>query len=140
MNEVLGYLGLGRMLGLAGVGSCYGTTIAGNAAEGALKKDPTKAASYMILSAIPASQGLYGFVAFIMGILNRDLATEGPLLFGIGLGVGLTCLFSSIRQGQVCANGIVGLAQGHNVMAQTLIYAALPELYGILALVAAIMA
>lgn len=140
MNEVLGYLGLGMMLGLAGIGSCYGTTIAGNAAEGALKKDPTKAASYIILSAIPASQGLYGFVAFIMGILNRDLATEGPLLFGIGLGVGLTCLFSSIRQGQVCANGIVGLAQGHNVMAQTLIYAALPELYGILALVAAIMA
>ena len=140
MNEVLGYLGLGMMLGLAGIGSCYGTTIAGNAAEGALKKDPTKAASYMILSAIPASQGLYGFVAFIMGILNRDLATEGPLLFGIGLGVGLTCLFSSIRQGQVCANGIVGLAQGHNVMAQTLIYAALPELYGILALVVAIMA
>ena len=83
---------------------------------------------------------MYGFVAFIMGILNRDLSTEGPLLFGVGLGVGLICLFSSIRQGQVCANGIVGLAQGHNVMAQTLIYAALPELYGILALVAAIMA
>lgn len=140
MNEVLGYLGLGFMLGLAGIGSCYGTTIAGNAAEGALKKDPSKAASYIILSAIPASQGLYGFVAFIMGILNRDLSTDGPLLFGVGLGVGLVCLFSSIRQGQVCANGIVGLAQGHNVMAQTLIYAALPELYGILALVAAIMA
>ena len=125
MNEILGYLGLGLMLGLSGIGSCYGTTIAGNAAEGALKKDPTKATSYMILSAIPASQGLYGFVAFIMGILNRDLSTEGPLLLGIGLGVGLTCLFSAIRQGQVCANGIVGLAQGHNVMAQTLIYAAL---------------
>ena len=140
MNEILGYLGLGLMLGLSGIGSCYGTTIAGNAAEGALKKDPTKATSYMILSAIPASQGLYGFVAFIMGILNRDLSTEGPLLLGIGLGVGLTCLFSAIRQGQVCANSIVGLAQGHNVMAQTLIYAALPELYGILSLVAAIMA
>ena len=140
MNEILGYLGLGLMLGLSGIGSCYGTTIAGNAAEGALKKDPTKATSYMILSAIPASQGLYGFVAFIMGILNRDLSTEGPLLLGIGLGVGLTCLFSAIRQGQVCANGIVGLAQGHNVMAQTLIYAALPALYGILSLVAAIMA
>ena len=140
MNELVGYLGLGFMLGLAGIGSCYGTTIAGNAAEGALKKDPTKAASYIILSAIPASQGLYGFVAFIMGILNRDLSADGPLLFGVGLGVGLICLFSSIRQGQVCANGIAGLAQGHNVMAQTLIYAALPELYGILALVAAIMA
>lgn len=136
MNEVLGYLGLGMMLGLAGIGSCYGTTIAGNAAEGALKKDPTKAASYMILSAIPASQGLYGFVAFIMGILNRDLATEGPLLFGIGLGVGLTCLFSSIRQGQVCANGIAAIGQGHDVFSNTLILAVFPELYAIVALAA----
>ena len=36
MNELLGYLGWGLMLGLAGVGSAYGTTIAGYAAAGAL--------------------------------------------------------------------------------------------------------
>lgn len=68
MNEILGYLGLGLMLALAGIGSCFGTTIAGSAAEGALKKDPSKSASYMILSALPATQGLYGFVAFLMSI------------------------------------------------------------------------
>ena len=44
MNELLGYLGMGLMLALAGIGSCYGTSIAGNAAEGALKKDPSKSA------------------------------------------------------------------------------------------------
>ena len=54
LNLLLGYLGLGLMLALAGIGSCYGTTIAGNAAEGALKKDPSKSAGYMILSAMPA--------------------------------------------------------------------------------------
>ena len=32
MNEILGYIGLGLMLGLAGIGSSYGTTIAANAA------------------------------------------------------------------------------------------------------------
>ena len=37
MNEILGYLGWGLMLGLALVGSSIGTTITGNAAEGALK-------------------------------------------------------------------------------------------------------
>ena len=26
MNEILGYLGLGLMLALAGIGSCFGTT------------------------------------------------------------------------------------------------------------------
>lgn len=111
MNEVLGYVGLGLMLALAGIGSCYGTTIAGNAAEGALKKDASKSASYMILSALPATQGLYGFVAFLMS-MGKDFTTQGPLMFGIGLGVGLVCLFSAIRQGQVSANGIVGVSQG----------------------------
>ena len=138
MNEILGYLGLGLMLGLSGIGSCYGTTIAGNAAEGALKKDATKSASYMILSALPATQGLYGFVAFLMS-MGRDFATEGPLMLGIGLGVGLICLFSAIRQGQISASGIVGISQGHNVLTNTLIYAAFPEFYAILSLVAALM-
>jgi V/A-type H+-transporting ATPase subunit K len=138
MNEILGYIGLGLMLGLAGIGSCYGTSIAANAAEGALKKNPGKSSSYMVLSAMPATQGLYGFIAFMM-TMGRA-ATNGALLFGIGLGVGLICLFSAIRQGQICANGIIGISQGHDVMTNTMIYAALPEFYAILALVGALLA
>ena len=45
MNEILGYIGLAMMLGLSGIGSSIGTTIAGNAAEGALKKNPEKSSS-----------------------------------------------------------------------------------------------
>ena len=138
LNTILGYLGLGLMLGLAGVGSSIGTTIAGNAAEGALKKNPEKSSSYMILSAMPATQGLYGFVAFLMW-LGKDFAADGAMLFGVGISVGLVCLMSAIRQGQVCANGIVGIIQGHDVQTNTMIYAALPEFYAILALVAALM-
>ena len=141
MEAILGYIGLGLMLGLAGVGSSFGTTIAGNAAEGALKKDPEKSSGYMILSALPATQGLYGFVAFLMW-LNKGaewIVSNGATCFGVGVSVGLVCLFSAIRQGQVCANGIVGLSQGHDVQTNTMIYAALPEFYAILALVAALM-
>ncbi|MCI7556187.1 MAG: ATPase [Paludibacteraceae bacterium] len=138
MNLILGYLGLGLMLALAGIGSCYGTTIAGNAAEGALKKNPAKSSSYMILSAMPATQGLYGFVAFLMWV-GKDFAADGLMLFAVGLSVGLVCLFSAIRQGQVCANGIAGIAAGHDVQTNTMIYAALPEFYAILALVASLM-
>ena len=138
INEILGYLGFGLMLGLAGIGSAIGTTIAGNAAEGALKKNPEKSSTYMILSALPATQGIYGFVAFLMW-MGKDFASQGPLLFGVGLAVGAVCLLSAIRQGQVCANGIIGVSQGHEVMTNTLIYAALPEFYAILSLVAALM-
>lgn len=131
----LGYLGLGLMLALAGIGSCYGTTIAANAAEGALKKEPGKSAGYMILSAMPASQGLYGFVAFMM--TAGEISSENGIMnFCIGLCVGMVFLLSAIRQGQLCANGIVGMSQGHDVQTNTMIYAALPEFYAILALVA----
>ena len=139
INLILGYLGLGLMLALAGIGSCYGTTIAGNAAEGALKKNPAKSSSYMILSAMPATQGLYGFVAFLMWV-GKDFAADGLMLFAVGISVGLVCLFSAIRQGMVCANGIAGIAAGHDVQTNTMIYAALPEFYAILALVGALMA
>ena len=135
MNELLGYLGMGLMLGLAGIGSWYGTTIAGNAAEGALKKDPSKSSGYMILSALPATQGLYGFLAFLLHV-SKVNAETGLLWFGVGIAVGIVCLFSGIRQGQVCAAGIQGLAQGHDVQTNTMIYAAFPEFYAILALVA----
>ena len=138
INEILGYLGWGLMLGLSGIGSAFGTTIAGNAAEGALKKNKEKSSSYMILSALPATQGLYGFVAFLMW-MSKDFAADGLKLFAIGLVVGVVFLISAIRQGQVCANGIAGIASGHDVQTNTMIYAALPEFYAILSLVAALM-
>jgi len=140
LNLILGYLGLGLVLALAGIGSALGTTTAGNAAEGALKKKPEASGSYMVLSALPATQGIYGFVAFFMMLskIKADPA-NGLLIFGVGACVGLVCMISAMRQGQVCANGIVGVSQGHDVFTNTLIYAALPEFYAILGLVGALM-
>ena len=138
MNEILGYIGLASMLALSMIGSAIGTTIAGNAAEGALKKNPEKSSGYMILSAMPASQGLYGFIAFLIW-MSKDFATDGITLFAVGLAVGVVCLFSAIRQGQVCANGIINISQGHDVQTNTMIYAAFPEFYAILGLIAALM-
>ena len=134
---ILGYLGLGLMLGLSGVGSAFGTTIAANAAEGGLKKNAEKSSAYMILSALPATQGLYGFVAFLM--MKSLIDTNPILLFGLGIGMGIVFLLSAIRQGQVCANGIANIGAGHDVLANTMIYAALPEFYAILALIGSLM-
>lgn len=141
LTTLLGFLGLGLVLALPGIGSAYGTTIAGNSAEGALKKNPDASSSYMILSALPATQGIYGFVAFFMMLsqMLADAEANGMKIFAIGLCVGIVCMISAIRQGQVSANGINGIAQGHDVFVNTLIYAALPELYAILGLVGAIM-
>ena len=141
LSTLLGYLGLGLVLSLAGIGSAIGTTTAGNAAEGALKLKPEGSGSYLVLSALPATQGIYGFVAFflMLGKMTADPTTNGLIVFGVGACVGLVCMLSAIRQGQVCANGIVGVSQGHDVFTNTLIYAALPEFYAILGLVGALM-
>ncbi len=145
LATILGYLGLGLVLALAGIGSSIGTSTAGNAAEGDLKKRPEASGNFMVLSALPATQGIYGFVAFFMllGKMREAVATQDPtqgfIIFGVGLSVGLACMISAMRQGQVCANGIVGISQGHDVFTNTLIYAALPEFYAILGLVGALM-
>ena len=72
---ILGYLGVALMVGLSGVASCIGTSIAGMASVGAMKKNGGAFGSYMILSAIPGSQGLYGFVGYfiIKGFLTDSM-------------------------------------------------------------------
>ena len=136
---VLAYIGIGLMVGLSGIGSIYGVSISGNAAIGAMKKDPESFGSYMVLSALPSTQGLYGFVGyFVMSGLFENPVTwpVAAAVFGAGLAMGLAGLFSGIRQGQVCANGIAAIGSGHKVFGNTLILAVFPELYAIVALAA----
>ena len=114
MNLFIAYIGIAVMVGLSGIGSAYGVTIAGNAAIGALKKNDS---------------------AF--GILTPEItAIQASAVLGAGIALGLVALFSAIRQGQVCANGIAAIGQGHNVFSNTLILAVFPELYAIVALAA----
>ncbi len=132
---ILAYIGVALMVGLAGIASAVGTAICGQASVGAMKKNGGAFGSYMVLSALPGSQGLYGFVCFFLvkGFLNADTSMlQGAAIFGAGILVGIVNLAASIYQGKVCANGIAAIGNGHNVMAKTLILAAFPELYAIL--------
>ena len=116
---VLAFVGVALMIGLAGIGSAYGVTIAGNAAVGALKK-VDKFGNFIVLTALPGTQGLYGFAGYFIfanmaGVLTPDITPlQAASVFGGGLALGIVGLFSAIRQGQVCANGIAGIAQGHD--------------------------
>ncbi len=132
---LIAYIGIGLMVGLSGIGSAFGVTIAGNAAIGALKKNSAAFGNYMILSAMPASQGLYGFAGYfiISGLLTPEITMlQAAGVLGAGLVMGFVGLFSAIRQAQLCANGIAAIGGGNNVFGNTLILAAFPELYAIL--------
>ena len=134
----MAYVGVALMVGLAGIASAVGTSICGQAAVGAMKKNGGAFGSYMILSALPGSQGLYGFVCFFMvqGMLASPTMVQGAAILGAGILVGIVNLAAAIYQGKVCANGIVAVGNGHDVMGKTLILAAFPELYAILTVAA----
>lgn len=135
----LAYMGIFLMVGLTGVGSAIGVTITGNASIGAMKKNADAFGNYMVLSALPGTQGLYGFLGYFL--LKSHLTPEmtwaaAAAVFGAGLTLALTGIFSAIRQGQVCANGIAGIGAGYDVFGKTMILAVFPELYAIVSLAA----
>lgn len=140
LNLLLAYAGIAIMLILSGVGSAYGVTIAGNAAVGALKKNDGAFGNFLVLTALPGTQGLYGFAGYFMfqtifSVLTPDISMlQAAAVLAGGLTLGFVGLFSAIRQGQVCANGIAAIGQGHNVFTNTLVLAVFPELYAIVAL------
>ena len=115
---LLAYLGIALMTGLTFIGSSYGVTIAGNAVVGAMKKNPDALGTYIALSALPSSQGLYGFVGYFM--MQKFLVADISML-------------------AACANGIAGVGAGHNVFGATMVMAVFPELYAILALLVVIL-
>ena len=136
---LLAYVGIALMTGLTFIGSSYGVTICGNAVVGAMKKNPDALGTYIALSALPSSQGLYGFVGYFMMqkfLVDSITMLNATAVFGAGLVLGFAGLFSAIRQAEVCANGIAAIGQGHDVFSNTLILAVFPELYAIVALAA----
>ena len=136
---ILAYVGVVLMVGVSGLASAVGTARCGMAAVGALKKNGGAFGSYMILSALPGSQGLYGFVCFFMvqGLISAEMSMlQAAAVFGAGLLVGMVNLLAAVYQGKVCANGIAAIGNGHDVMGKTLILAAFPELYAILTVAA----
>ncbi len=138
---ILAYIGLALMLALSGIGSSIGVVMGGNATIGAMKKNPDAFGNYMLLSALPGTQGLYGFGGFFIinnsGIIDPQMTfLQGMAILAAGLELGAVALISALKQGSVCANGIASIGAGNNVFGNTMILAVFPELYAIIAFAA----
>ena len=72
-----------------------------------------------------------------LGVIDA-LVTAEPAE-AVAVTVGESEFIGVVGRTDECASGIVGISQGHDVQTNTMIYAALPEFYAILALVAALM-
>jgi len=139
---ILAYTGLAIMIALSGIGSSIGVVMGGNATLGAMKKEPDKFGNYMILAALPGTQGLYGFGGYFVidklyGLITPEITMfNGVAVLSMGLFLGFVALISAIQQGKVVSNGISAIGSGHDVFGNTLILAVFPELYAIIAFAA----
>ena len=138
---ILAYTGLAIMLIFSGVGSAIGVSKGGNATVGALKKKPDSFGSYVLLSALPGTQGLYGFAGFFIintqGVITPEMTMlQGVAILAAGLTLGFVGFFSALNQGDVTSNGIAGIGSGYDIFGKTMVLAVFPELYAIIAFAA----
>lgn len=132
----IAYFGIFLMVALSGLGSAIGTVRDGSATIGALKKNDEIFGNCMLLSALPGTQGLYGFGGFFI-IKTHITSTMAMLpavgILAAGLIMGIVGYFSALQQAKIVANGIESMGQGNDVFGKTLILAVYPELYAIIA-------
>lgn len=140
MNYLVAYLGVALAVALAGIGSAVGVGIAAQASTGVMSVDPKKFGKLLLLSALPGTQGIYGFVIAFLLIQKIALFTvDNPLtmaigwkIFAAGLPIALAGLMSGIHQGKVCAGGAMMTAKQPDDSAKALILAVFVEFYAIL--------
>ena len=80
------------------IGIAYGVTIAGNASIGALKKNDSAFSNFLVLTALPGRQGLYGLAGYFM--------------FQSIVGV-LTPAITGIQAAAVLGSGIASVSYTH---------------------------
>ena len=137
----LAVAGAAFAVAFAGAGSSIGVGAAGQAGAGVVAEKPELFGKVLILEALPATQGIYGFlVAFLIlmftGILAGDpidlTLAQGFQIFFAGVPVGLAGYFSGAHQGRVSAAGIGMVAKSPADMGKAMVLSAMVETYAVL--------
>lgn len=140
---VLALLGAAMAVGLAGIGSSIGVGYAGQASAGAMSEDPKNFARYLILTALPGTQGIYGFIGAFLILMQIKLLTGKPLpltlqqgwgFFLSSLPVAIAGLISAIHQGKVCSAGVGLTVKRPQDSAKAMVLAVFVEFYAVLGL------
>ncbi len=142
LGVILAIGGAALAVALAGIGSSIGIGYASQAADGVLSEEPDKFVSTLILSALPGTQGIYGFVgAFLVinkiGLLGEAIqitSGQGWQILLACLPVGIGGLFSGIHQGKVSAAGMAVVAKQSKDFMKAVVLSALVETYAVLGL------
>jgi len=138
MILVLAWIGVFAPMALGAVGSSIGCSRAGQAACGAMLATESGYGKFIGVSAMPASQTIYGIVVTLTlsRSVNNPAAAVG--LLGIGLLAGIALMTSAIYQGYACSSAISVSKDKPEVFGISLAPAAMVEGFAVFALVFAL--
>lgn len=140
----IGIAGVALSVALAGIGSSLGIRYAAEAANAAMIEEPKNFGKYLVLTALPGTQGIYGFVIAFLA-MTQLLSVEavsvasGLSVFFACLPMGLAGLFSGVYQGKVTAAGINMTVKHPDQSGKALVLGVFVEFYAILGFVISIM-
>ena len=137
MSELINaqFVGAILALGLGAIGSSIGCGLAGMTSHGVMAKVDEGHGLILGLSAMPASQTIYGFVLMI---LLQGSNAQPSTAFGIGLGAGLAFMTSAIYQGKACSSAILGVSKKSSISGKVFLAPGIVESFALFALVGGI--
>jgi len=150
----IGIIGLALTALLCGVGSGLGLKATGKASAGVLAEDPSKFSKVIVLTLLPATQGLYGFAIAIIGAIMclptaANLAGAGVTATAAqinaqGWNIFWACLpmmlgggISAYLQGRTSASTIIAVGK-RNEVSKAFLFPAMIEFYALLGLAASV--
>ncbi len=134
-------MGIFIAVALAGAGSAIGIGLTGQVAAGVMSEDPKSFGKYLMLIALPGTQGIYGFVIGFLAIMKLGILSgsippvsiaKGLNVLAAGAPVGLAGLVSAVNQGKVCAAGIQMASKQPADMGKALVMGVFVETYAVL--------
>jgi V/A-type H+-transporting ATPase subunit K len=126
---------------LSGIGSALGIRYTASASAGVMSEDPRNFGKYLVLVALPGTQGIYGFVAAFLVVSKLGAFAEG-MTTAQGLQIMFACfpiafagLVSAIQQGRVCTAGVDLTAKQPDQSGKALVFGVFVEFYAVLGLI-----
>ncbi len=147
MGMIFTILGIAIATVLAGIGSVKGVGAAAQASMGVLSEDSSMFGKMLVLTLLPGTQGLYGFiVGFLMliyaGVLGGgDVVTteQGLAYLGASLAIGIGGLVSGIAQGRAAVAGIGLCAKDDKNFSKAMVSVTLVEIYALFAFIVSLL-
>ena len=148
LGTILGFVAISLAIIPGGLASSAAVSMVGRAGAGVLTEDPDKFGPVLLLQALPATQGVYGFLTGLMimvrmgvlgGRINMLTTNQGVVFMLAALPIAIVGWLSAIYQGQVAAAGIGLIAKRPEEMGKAVILAAMVETYAVLALLGSLL-